>query len=172
MKKLVSLSNKEILNYVMSSKELREKFDKYISDCEMSWIGEKTDCFRGNAANWSLGVFSYNYFEVNNCDKFVDGVEQSLSCFGGTEQLEKLLKQCKRLWGTNLYEYMVGKLCDMYYEQELKPIIDWLEKASMYIYDEEANNDLLSYLDCFADCCLRDIWINDKNQMVRRALIA
>lgn len=172
MKKLVSLSDKEILNYVMSSDELRRKFDEYISEGEMNWIGEKTDCFRGGAADWSLGVYSYNYFEVKDCDKFVDGVEQSVSCFGGTEQIEKLIKQCKRLWGTNLYEYMVGKLCDMYYEQELKPIIDWLEKVSGYIYNKEANEDLLDYIDCFADSYLDDIYLNNKNEMVRRTLIA
>lgn len=172
MKKLITLPDKEILSYVMSSKELRSKFEEYVSESEMNWIGEKTDCFRGGAADWSLGAYSYNYFDVKNYDKFVDGVSESIRCFGGTEQLEKRLNQCKHLWGTNLYEYMVGKLCEMYYEQELKPIIDWIEKVSMHIYNEEANDDLLDYLDCFADCYLDDIYLNDKNQMIRREVIA
>lgn len=172
MKKLVSLSNKEILNYVMSSKELRENLDEYISRCEMDWVGEKLACFSYRGADWSIGAYNHNYLRVRDCDEFVASVEKSISYFDCTEQLRKLVKQCKRLWGTNLYDYMVGKLCDMYYEQELKPIVEWMEKCSYYIYNEDANDDLLDYIDCFADSYLDDIYLNDKNEMVRRTLIA
>lgn len=171
MKKLVSLSNKEILTYVLSSSELRDRFDKYIYEGEMDYLSDKTSCFKGRAANWQLGTCCHNYFEVKDCDEFVAGVAESIRCFGGTEKLTKLTKQCERLWGSNLYEHMVDKLCEMYYEQELKPIINWIEQVSMYIYNEEPHEDLFDYVDYFAECCLDDIWINDKGEMIRRNLV-
>lgn len=155
----------------MQSQELRGKFDGYIAESEYDYLNDKLSCFKGRAVDLQLGAWSHNYFNVRDHDKFVEGVRQSVSYFGASEKLERLVKQCERLWGTNLYEHMVGKLCNMYYKQELKPIVDWIEKCGMLIYNEDAHEDLLDYVDCFADCCLGDIYLNDRGQMVRKSVI-
>jgi hypothetical protein len=98
MKKLVSLSNKEILNHVMSSKTLREKFDEYINRCEMDWIGEKLGCFSFRGADWSIGAYNHNYLNVKECDEFVASVEKSISYFDCTEQRTNTIYKATYCW--------------------------------------------------------------------------
>ena len=63
MKKLASLSNKEILEFVLSSKVLSSKFDRYIYDCEMEYINEKLECFK-QSVEYSLDTYIINSFKI------------------------------------------------------------------------------------------------------------
>lgn len=169
MKKLAKLSNAEILHYVMGSKRLREKFYRYISDTEMYWIGEKLDAFRTcrGSADWSIGPYSQNYLCVKDHRAFLYAVEEIIKSFSASDAVLRKVAMCNKLRGTNLFEYHVEKLCELFYEDDLKPVVEFMEKCSYDIHCLNESDDLLHYIECFAETFLGDIYINSNNELVR-----
>lgn len=169
MKKLNSLPHKEILHYVMQSKRLREKLDSYISETEMDWLEEKLHLFwkYGRCADWSIGPYNPNYFRVMDASAFLYSVEDSMEHFGCSPKLQSMAEQCRKLRDTNLFAHQVGKLCNLYYEEELHPIVKQIEDCSYDIYCKNETERLMDYVEIFADNYLGDIYINSRNQLVR-----
>lgn len=165
MKKLNTYTNEQILNFVFESEKLTSKFDNYIHDCEMDYISEKLNCFE-TSIDYSIGVCNHNYLKIVDTYEFLNGVYKSIINFGCSNKLDKLYKQCEKLYNTNLFGYMCDKLALLYYRQEIKPCIDCLEKLSFSIYQKENNADLLDYIDCFAHCFLQNIYINNENEII------
>lgn len=169
MKKLNSLPYKEILHYVMQSKRLREKFDQHISEQEMSWLEEKLNLFwkYGRSADWSIGAYNQNYFKVKDASAFLYSVEDSMAAFGYSLKLYNMAEQCKKLRDTNLFAHQVEKLCNLYYEEELHPIVKQIEDCSYDIHCMNETERILDYVEIFAEKDLCDIYINSRNQLVR-----
>lgn len=152
MKKLLSFPQEYILNKIFNSKELSEKFDNYISDVAMDYVSDKLACFSHNAVDYSIGVYNSNYFRVKDADEFLFGVYKSISSFGSTKKLEQLYNLCEKLKerGSNLYEYHVTKLAQIYFEQELEQDVQYAEDLSFAIYQkDETNKELLFQLENF-----------------------
>ena len=152
MKKLLSFSQEYILNKVLNSKELSEKFDNCISDNTMYYVSDKLACFCHNAVDYSIGVYNPNYFRVKDANKFLFGVYKSISSFCSSKKLEQLYNLCEKLKerGSNLYEYHVTKLAQMYFEQELEQDVKYAEDLSFAIYQkDETNKELLFQLENF-----------------------
>lgn len=167
MKKLLSFPQEYILNKVLNSKELSEKFDNCISDVAMTYVSEKLACFSRYAVDYSIGVYNPNYFRVKDAGEFLFGVYKSISSFGSTKKLEQLYNLCEKLKerGSNLYEYHVTKLAQMYFEQELKQEVEYAEDLSFAIYQkDEANKELLFQLENF-EYKLDNIYVDSQERL-------
>ena len=172
MKKLTSLSYDEILNFVLGSKKLREKFDIYVYDCEIDYVYEKLECF-GKCIDYRLGVYNRNYFVVIEGmeEEFLYSVEKSIRSFCSSTKLRVLVQKCNKLINTNLFKYKVHELCELYFKEELLPIIRDIENASFAIYNKIVTPFLLDYIEGFSDFYLDDIYINSENKLVKMEYI-
>ena len=169
MKKLASLSNKEILEFVLSSSVLREKFDTYIYDCEISYINEKLSCFN-QSVDYSLDTYSRNYFKVKNGNEgdFLYSIEKSISMFEASEKLKALVQKCYNISYSETFKSKIDELCELYYHEELEPIIKNIEACSTAIYNKDITSPFFDYyIECFADNYLNKIYVNSENKLVK-----
>lgn len=157
MKQLVKMSNEKLLPIILKSETLSRLLDNTLVEHEESYIlDDRLPCFERGAINYELGVCNPgNYMSVRDEDKTTEGVAESVRCFGGSERLEKLLNQTRKLYNTNLYSYYVGKLLEAYYEDEIKPTYDFLEDMGSAIYNKDEQTlkdiDIDQYLDWMRD---------------------
>lgn len=149
MKRFNELTQEQLTQIVNRSKNLREELDSYIQDCEMCWLSEKLACIKSSLSAWSIGFYNQNYIKVRNWSMFVDGVEKSTKSYGCSDKLEKLLLRCNKLRGSNLFEYYARQLKRLFWEEELKTIIDYVEAASYELYQGSVGEKCKSYLECF-----------------------
>jgi len=169
MKKLASLSNKEILEFVLSSSVLRERFDIYIYNCEMSYINEKLSCFNQSVV-YSLDTYSRNYFKVKNGNEedFLYSIEKSISMFEASEKLKALVQKCHNISNSETFKSKIDEICELYYHEELEPIIKNIEACSTAIYNKDITSPIFDYyIECFADNYLNKIYVNSENKLVK-----
>ena len=75
MKRLVALSNKEILKHILNSKKLSERFEERICDCEMMYLEEKMSCFTSGSVKYCYGAYNNNnYFRVVDNFEFLNAL--------------------------------------------------------------------------------------------------
>ena len=163
MRALNSLPNDELLKAIYSSEELSEMLDEYIQETEMGWLNDKLDCFK-SCVDCSIGFYNRNYFRVEDYNWFLEGVYKSIRSFGATEKLEKLYYQCEKLRGTNLFEYKINQLAELYFKEELQSIIEHTEDVSYQISCKDMNLDF--DIECFAFNRLEGIYINDEGELL------
>ena len=169
MKKLASLSNKEILEFVLTSSVLREKFDIYIYNCEMEYINEKLSCFN-QSVDYILDIYSRNYFKVKNGNEedFLYSIEKSISMFEASEKLKALVQKCHDVSNSETFKSNIYELCELYYHEELEPIIKNIEACSTAIYNKDITSSIFEYyIECFADNYLNKIYANSENKLVK-----
>jgi hypothetical protein len=170
MKKLTSLTNEQVLELVLASDKLKEKFESYIIDVEFDYLEEKIRCFPQGTIRYSYGVYNNdNYLRIieNKEIDFLYGVEKSINDYGGTEKLTTLLKQCEKLRGTNLFNYHIRKLCGMFFQEEIMDTIKHLEDLSYKIYLQDSKNEfLIDWIDAFCESGLIDgVYVNNENKL-------
>ena len=151
MKKISDMEIDEVINVINSSETLRDMLDRYIQETESDWLGDLLRCFDPQAVDYSIGFFDSNYFTVKDSNLFLDGVRKSHENYGLTTKAEKLLKRCEKLQGTNLFDYWCDQLAEMYYEDELKSMVDYVEDASYELYRGSVGEKSREYVDCFVD---------------------
>lgn len=155
MKYLNEMQGNEALAVILSTKTLSEKLSKRIYESEIEfYLGDKLRCFRDGCAEYSIGVYNTNYFCVseNSQHGFLDGVEESIRCFDSSERVKAKAKKCRKLEGSNLFKHEVDELCRLYYEDELAPIVKFVEDCSYDIYSKDADSkNLLDYVDLFIE---------------------
>ena len=165
MKKLLSFQDEYILKQVLNSDELRQKFDDCTINNAWSFIDDKLRCFERGCIDYEISFCSYNYFKVKNAIEFLIGVRKSIDCFGRTERLEKQCSLCEKLENSNLFNYHINKLCDMYYEEELKSVIDDANDLSYAIYEKDEKNEKLQFqLDNFK-WAIDNIYVNNAGRL-------
>lgn len=166
MKKLVTLSHAEILPYILNSKELSEKFDERICDCEMSYLEEKMNCFVNGSVKYSYGVYNdNNYFRVVDNSEFLNGVEKCIDMYGASLVVENKFEQCKKLVNTNLFDYHIKELGRLFFKEEILKDIEYLEDISYKITNKEYDNQLLiDRVEDFTDE-IEDVFINSENKL-------
>ena len=159
MKKFSDMEIDEVINVINASKTLRDMLDIYIQETESDWLGELLSCFNRQTVDYSIGFFNSNYFTVKDSDLFLDGVRKSHEKYGLTIKAEKLLKLCEKLQGTNLFDYWCDQLAEMYYEDELKSMVDYVEDASFELYQGTVCKKSREYVECFVDNIIGDyLW--------------
>ena len=155
MKRFGELTSEEFKAVVLASKSLREELDEYVQECEFDFLSDKISCFNLSVADWSMSFYGNNYFYAKNSSdnydfEYIDCIQKSVDNFGCSDKLEKLLNQCRKLLGTNLYMHHVKRLYDLYFKEELEPIIDDVEAFSYNLHCGELN-DNTCYLDEFQE---------------------
>lgn len=149
MKRFSELSNEQLTNIVNRSKKLRDELNEYIQDSEMNWISEKLSCVQDSLANWSVGFYNQNFLRVRDYEGFVDGVEKSIKMYGASEKLEKKFHQVQKLLHTNLFAHTAEQLKELYLQEELQSICDYVEDASYELYQGKVGEKCESYLEFF-----------------------
>ena len=166
MKKLVTLSNEEILKYILDSHELSERFEKCICDCEMLYLEDKINCFSSGSINYCYGVYNdNNYFRVADNFKFLNGVQNCINMFGASLVVENKFEQCKKLVDSNLFDYHIKELGRLFFKKEILEDIEYLEDISYKITNKEYDNQLLiDRVEDFTDE-IEDVYINSENKL-------
>lgn len=163
MKKFKDLSLAELEQIVNHSKALRDKLDDYIQDCEFDFLSDKLNRIKDSLKDWSIGFFNQNFIKVDSYDSFLDCVIDCTERFGCSDRMEKLIPTCKKLRGSNLFEYHVKQLEVMFMEDEIKPICDYVEDASYELYCGEIDEKSRDYLEGFQDL-LDDYLYDEENE--------
>ena len=145
MKKFSDMEIDEVINVINDNKTLRDMLDRYIQD------------------DYSIGFFNSNYFTVKDSDLFLEGVRKYHENYGLTTKAEKLLKRCEKLKGTNLFGYWCNQLAEMYYEDELKSMVDYVEDASFELYQGSVGKKSRKYVDCFVDNIIGDYLCDEES---------
>lgn len=136
----------------------------------MFCVEEKLSCFSFRAVDYSIGIYNRNYFHVKDHSEFLDCVESSINTFGCTTRLQKLFDQCQKLRYNNLFCYMVERLCEMYFEEEISSEIEFAEKIGYDIYCADDNAEVRDFFELFADANnqIDDVYIDDDGRIFER----
>lgn len=151
MKRFSELTTDEFKAIVEGSKSLGEKLYERIHDSEMMVLEEKIELLRKGMDKWSVGVCEPCFFRVSDHGWFLEGVLDSIHNFGCSERLEKLVKQCEKLSETNLFNYYVENLADLYLKEEIMPYIDYLSDCSYEIYCKKIGKNCSDYINLFQE---------------------
>ena len=162
--KFKDLDDKVLKELVANDTKLRERFDTFIQESEMDWLSEKIDCVRSSLGNYSYGFYNPNFMHVQDYDGFVDGVSESIKCFGSTDKLAKLVEHCDRLRGTNLFEYYAKQVQEVYEKEELQSICDYIEDACYELYNKEIGEKSESYFEGFSPL-IEDYLYDEDNEI-------
>lgn len=138
MKRLNTLSEKKQLEVVFATEELRNKLDNWAYTCESDYVDDKLNCFEHGAIDYELGVCAPRWMKVKDTWDAFKGMKESVECFGGSERMQKSLKQAEKLYSTNLWEWMVAKCLEIYFEEEIETSYKWMEDISYAIYCEDS----------------------------------
>lgn len=148
--------SKELLSVILSKKKLSEMLYNRISSSEIDfYLDDKLRCFKRGTIDYEIGVYNRNYFRLTNddygtCYDFLCGVEDSIASFDGTDKLKRLAGQCRKLINSNLFCSKVKQLCELYYDEEIEPIVKFVEDCSYDIYCKNSESkNLLDYADLF-----------------------
>lgn len=146
---------------VFGCRHLREKLDNSIYESETEWISEKLACFPGGSIDYQYGVCCHCYLDVTDPRGFMEGVHEAVKEYGASTRLEKLIRHCDKLRGTNLWEHHVSKVCEVFFEDEIKSVIDYLEDVSYAIYCGDVEKfEKLGAGDSY-DCFVDNGWLDD-----------
>lgn len=162
MENLSKIDLNEFAKVVLGNQELKQRFDEYIYDSVINFfVTEKIDCFENGCIEYQYGTYCDCYLRLKKdrytCDYIpsaydaLNGMKKSAKNFGCSERLEKLLNQIDKLSGTNLFLYHVNSALQIFFKEEIKPDIDWVEEMSYQIHRGNMPEDLYSDLDCFQD---------------------
>lgn len=167
MKLLVKdFSLDEIINYVYSSKELKDKFDKYVLDCNDDFIAELVDYIRGSA-NYSIGFYNRNYIDVKNHADFLLRMEKLANNFVISDKCYKLIDHAENLGSdNNLFNFIVDKLADAFLNY-LNDFCEYVENISFDIFKGEITNEIRDYMDRYVlNDYLSNVYVNCENELV------
>lgn len=167
MKRLNEFTNSEVLSIILANKSLARMFEEYIYEGEMDYIQDKLNCFPRNCMDYCISTYDYNYMKVKDSSAYLDGVQKCVRCFGCTERLDSLMKHCYALKHSNLFDYMVSKLAEVFYQEEIKGTMDYLEECSYAIYCRDTKDYLIDCVECFVDCRCDNAYVNDDNKLIQ-----
>jgi len=164
MKRFGDMTIEELEGVVNRSKELREKLDNFIQDTESYWLDERLSCVWDSLEKWSVGFYEPSYIKVSDWKGFLEGVKKCEKAFGCSERVRKKIAQCEKLWWCNLFEHHVKILKEMWYEDEIKSTIDYVEAAGLELYDGAVGEKSRNYLeDFFMNYGLEDYLYDEEN---------
>ena len=138
MEYLNSYDRDKALAVVLGSQTLREKFENKVWEDESFWMDEKLSCFERGSIDYEYGLCCYSWIRVKSDWEALRGVEEAIRTFGADTKVERLAKQTRRLYESNLFPYMVEKLVQAWFESEILYAIKYVEDVGYAIYMEDA----------------------------------
>ena len=152
MKRFSDLSIEEFGNIVAHSESLCKALYSRIETSEMLFLEEKLQKVCDGLSDWCVGPFDANYLHVDDALLFLQGVNNSIASYGSSCRLTKAVEHCSKLENTNLFRWHVKKLSELYLQEELQPICDFISRC----YDETHGystfgENIDTYLDLFQD---------------------
>lgn len=176
MKSLKTYETKEALALVLGHRELRDKFQNYVWECEHDYMSDKLSCFERGAIDYEFGTCYPSWIHVRNDWDALLGVEKSVNYFGATTKVERLARQTRRLYGSNLFSYMVEKLVQTWFEAEILEVIKYVEDVGYALYCEDAEEVeklAWSHFECFIENgYLDDYDVEEDGTMYRTYAVA
>lgn len=176
MKFLNELTTSQVVSIVLGNKTLAEKFYDRIYESEMDmYLNEKLDCFENGCVNYEIGVYCPCHFSIKRDDwgchyDFLVGVENCIKNFCSSERVERLARQCRKLTQSNLFMSKVKKLCELFYEDEIKPIVEFVEECSYSIHNQDVTDtNLYDYIDLFVENYGEDYYVEDDGRVFKVA---
>lgn len=152
MKKFNELSREEFCNVVKNSEELCEELFRLISDTESDFFEEKLSVINKGLSDWSVGSCNNNFLLVGDAFAFLEGVKDSIESYGSSDKLKKAVNHCTKLENTNLFEFQVKKLSELYLKEELQPICDYIDGCYEETHGYREFGELVGdYLDILLD---------------------
>lgn len=164
MKKLVDLELKDILAFVLNSKKLSEKLGNYITDMCYGSIAKKIS--KSKSLNYSYVVFGTSYVSIGDYRLFLDDMKSYVKQYSCSESFEKLLKQTNDLFNSksNLANHFMDKLCAKFYEEEIKPELDYAESMIESVWNKRfTNSDLINYMEFFTNE-IENVYLDDEEK--------
>lgn len=152
MENLSKIDLKEFAKVVLGNDKLKYRFDEYIYDSVINFlVTDKIDCFENGCIEYQYGTYCDCYLQVKEDRYFdvLDGMKKSAENYGCSTRLEKLLNHADKLWSSNLFHWYVKKALEIYFKEEIKPDIDWVEEMSYQIHRGNMPEDLYSDLESF-----------------------
>lgn len=166
--RLKDLPADEILERVLESDKLREKFEAAVQEYEMGYISDILDCFGTRCADYSIGIYNRNYFYCTDASEFVCRAREMADMYGASEKTLKVLARAEKLRGTNLFEHYADKLAECV-ESDLCEYARAIEDLSYDIDCRNATPTLLDYCRWFAECAIGDEMIGEDGERVHQA---
>lgn len=151
MKKFCEMNLQKFEQIINRSKKLRDELGDYIQESEMDFISDKLFPVKSSLKDWSIGFYNQNFVTVKDYHEFVSGVRSAAKSFGCSDRLERLLSQCEKLEGTNLFYHHARLLRDMWLEDEIQSIVKYVEDACYELYCGEIGEKTRDYLECFQE---------------------
>lgn len=164
MRRLSTLSAKEQLSAVYNCKKLKNQLNERVYENTFFWIDEKLNHFNTRAASWSVGICNRDeHFSVRDHSEFLDCVQASINDFSASDRVLRKADQCEKLRGSNLFEYHVEQLCNMFYKDEIKSEVDFCEDMQYKVYCEDEDDFLLEEATIMLDGM--DVFVNDDGEI-------
>lgn len=148
MKKLSELSTKQLLSVIEANAKLQDKFYQLIEDSAMYWVDEKLDYIRDSLKDWSIGFYQCNFLKIADYVDFVNSIVEYKTNYGLSDKCGKLLSQCLKLQGSNLFEYFAEKLKELVLDEEFntETDIDYNNKEMLELYAETYSDQFDDYV--------------------------
>lgn len=176
MKYLNELTTEQAVELIVNNQTLADKFYQRIYESEFDlYLDDKLDCFENGCIEYEIGVYCPCHFRIKRDDwgchyDFLTGVEKCIRCFCSSERVEKLARQCRKLIHSNLFMCKVQKLCEMFYEDEIKPIVEFVEECSMAIHSKDTTDtNLYDYVDLFVENYGEDYFVEEDGRVFKVA---
>lgn len=171
MKNFKELSAKEKFEIVSSIKCLELRAEEYIFDCEVN--GDIMDKVNGlKSVDYSIGD-SRSYLKIKeyygetyreDAEDFFVSLLNVVKMFGASERCEKQMKKCDKLYDcrSNLFTYEAKKLCQMYFEDDIEPTLEYVENFTFDMMGGDYKDDYETTLEIFLEPYEDDIvWDED-----------
>lgn len=161
MKRFSELNYAQQFEVIASIQELSEKFEQraYESEIEFYTMGKINGL---NCVDYSIGVCNRNYLCIKNnrytgeveksdANAFLCSLENVVKMYGCSQRCEKQIAKCNKLYDSNLFVYECKRLCEMYFEDDILPEIEWVEKFGYNLYCKNFESELTDVLIQFLD---------------------
>lgn len=146
---LRELPSEKIREIILSHDSLKNEFSGYLLESALEWCLDKLHDM--HSVTYLLNGYrepDYVRTRQGHEDEFISDLKKYNSCYCMSDHLYKKLTYCESIRGTNLFNYHVARLCEQFYNEEIKPEMEY---AQEYI-DESNYAQYSDTIDCWLEC--------------------
>lgn len=157
-KEFSELTTAEQFEVVCSIKPLKENLGSYVFESEINdYVMDKIHGLRN--VDYCIATYEPSFLHLDSYatdyDRydFLVSLSETVKHFGCSDRIESQITKCFKLakCNSNLFAYEIDRLCEMYFEDDIKPSIDYVVDCSYAIYCGKYNENLDSVWECWLD---------------------